>query len=368
MNKTKKIFIDFKVFSNLPVEDKKVILFIEKAHDLIYFKRFFNDFYNTFQIKILVLISDTRDINSIEELPFVNNVVFVGDGIIRIIYFRLLSGKVFFTTTPDIGNSELQKSNYNMKYFYLFHSLVSSHRIYNQKAFDNFDYILTAGPHHDKEIRKNEKVYKLKAKNLLHFGYPRILDMKEEYKNQLTVKHKTIILIAPTWGKWSISETCIDSLFDNLLKFNYELIFRPHPITVSKNNRLLLDLRSKYKDKVKFQYNINSTKFLKKVDILISDWSGFALEFHLTSKKNIIFIDTPAKVKNNEYKKLDIIPIEEQIRKKIGFILPINNIFKINSLIKNILNKNNIVKEITGLVYDYEKNKKEVFKSIKRYL
>ena len=30
----------------------------------------------------------------------------------------------------------------------------------NSKAFDNYDYILTSGPHHDKEIKQNEKIAK----------------------------------------------------------------------------------------------------------------------------------------------------------------------------------------------------------------
>ena len=37
--------------------------------------------------------------------------------------------------------------------------------LYNFKAFDNYDFILTAGPHHNNEIKKNEKVYNLSPKN-----------------------------------------------------------------------------------------------------------------------------------------------------------------------------------------------------------
>ena len=42
--------------------------------------------------------------------------------------------------------------------------MISTHMGYKKKAFDYFDTIMCCGPHHLKEIRKNEKIEKLKKK------------------------------------------------------------------------------------------------------------------------------------------------------------------------------------------------------------
>ena len=54
---------------------------------------------------------------------------------------------------------------------------------------------------------------------------------------------------------------------------------------------------------------------------MISDWSGVALEFAFVFEKPIIFIDVPKKINNSDYEKISLIPIEENIRDKIGIVL-----------------------------------------------
>ena len=369
MNKITKLYSDYRSFLDLKKNEKKIYLFLEKEHDISYFVTFLNDLYNKFNIKIVVLISEMKKKYDIEDLIFFKKIIYIGEGIIRMFYFKLISGRIFLTTCPDLGNSEFQRSSYPIKYFYLFHSLVSSHVIYNFGAFDNYDYILAAGPHHNKEIKKNEKIYNLKPKKILNFGYPRINELKKQYDEQSEINKKIkTILIAPTWGQWSISEICLDNIFKILTKNNYRIIYRPHPITIKQKSSYLKKINNIYKNTVEFQYNFLSTKFLKTVDILISDWSGFALEFHLLSQKNIIFIDTPAKIKNKNFNDLGIIPIEDKIRNKIGQILQIENLEKIDDIIKNLLKKGEKNKKINNLIFDYDKNKENVFNIMKKYL
>ena len=101
---------------------------------------------------------------------------------------------------------------------------------------------------------------------------------------------------------------------------------------------------------------------------MISDWSGFALEFHLVTQKNIIFINTPPKVKNNQFEELSINPIEETIRSDIGKIISIDNIYDINRIIKEILKSQNKIKEKQKLIYDYYKNIDHVLNKLKTLL
>ena len=140
---------------------------------------------------------------------YIKKVIYIGKGISRFLYFKLIDTKIFFITTPDLENSELKRSIYPVKYFYIFHSIVSLHSIYNHLAFSYYDYILTVGPHHDKEIATLEKKYFIFKKKILPFGYPRLIEMKKNYKF-IGNKIKKFVLIAPTWGEWSITNLCLE--------------------------------------------------------------------------------------------------------------------------------------------------------------
>ena len=73
---------------------------------------------------------------------------------------------------------------------------------------------------------------------------------------------------------------------------------------------------------------------------MISDWSGVAIEFALAFEKPVLFIDTPPKCKNSEYKKLNLIPIEISIRNKIGKILKTEEYKKAPIILKELINLN----------------------------
>ena len=67
--------------------------------------------------------------------------------------------KIDIQDFDSMQKEELKKSINQVKYFYIFHSLASSHSIYNHNAFKHYDYILSASPQHCKEIRYLEKLY-----------------------------------------------------------------------------------------------------------------------------------------------------------------------------------------------------------------
>ena len=54
---------------------------------------------------------------------------------------------------------------------------------------------------------------------------------------------------------------------------------------------------------------------------MITDWSGTAYEFSFVTGKPSVFIDTPMKVNNPEYKKLGIEPLEISLRDQVGIRL-----------------------------------------------
>jgi len=354
-----KIVYGFFKFLKIPEHEKQLTIFIEKKSDLLYFNRFLTDTYKTLNIKILIFSSELYIDNEVGKQSYLSNVIYVGNGFCRFLYFKLIKTKIFLMTTPDLENSELKKSINKVEYFYLFHSIVSSHMVYNQYAFNNYDYILTVGPHHDVEIKHVEQYYKLRKKKIVPFGYPWILDLKKEYlinnlKKTIKRKNQKTVLIAPTWGKSSITEQCIEKIFNVLIKEKYKIIFRPHPETLKRRKILIDSLVEKYKDYICFELNIGNTQYINEVDILISDWSGFALEFFLISNKTTLFIDTPPKINNISFDELRLAPLEKTIRSKIGQVVPINEIYNLVEVIeKNVKNKKNIINK-SDFIYDYE--------------
>src|SRR5690606_28612020 len=56
-------------------------------------------------------------------------------------------------------------------------------------------------------------------------------------------------------------------------------------------------------------------------DLMISDWSGAALEFALGLERPVIFVDVPRKVLNAEYQDLGIEPLEVTIRHEVGVVV-----------------------------------------------
>lgn len=50
----------------------------------------------------------------------------------------------------------------------------------------------------------------------------------------------------------------------------------------------------------------------------MTDWSGIAYEYAFTTKKPVLFVDTPMKVMNPEYQKIDTVPINIWMRDVIG--------------------------------------------------
>ena len=102
---------------------------------------------------------------------------------------------------------------------------------------------------------------------------------------------------------------------------------------------------------------------------MISDWSGSALEFSFGLCKPVLFIDTPKKILNKNYKKLKFLSIEVFIRNKIGKIINTNDLENIDvyilSLIKNQKEwRNKISKERKNWLY-HQKNSGQL---ISKYL
>ena len=53
-------------------------------------------------------------------------------------------------------------------------------------------------------------------------------------------------------------------------------------------------------------------------DLLVTDWSSIAFEYAFSTLKPVLFINTPMKIVNPDYRELDTVPIDIELRDKVG--------------------------------------------------
>lgn len=288
----------------------------------------------------------------------------IGFGFIRNWLFENLDAKVLVMTMPDLNTFQLKRSKNPVHYVYLQHSMVSCHMVYRKGAFDAFDTIMCGGPHHIKEIRELEKYYDLPKKCLLEHGYVALDEIRKKASrtNRTQTNQVPHILVAPSWGPQALLETCGLKLLDILLDSGFHVTLRPHPQTMKFSKSLMQKIAKLYKDRPNFIFNVdveNQEAFFD-ADIMISDWSGVALEYAFGLEKPVVFIDVPRKINNPEFMKISIEPFEVWVRDKIGEIISIEQLSDIPRILTNLLKSNSKRKEIQTLrneyLYNFEKS------------
>jgi len=254
-----------------------------------------------------------------------------------------LKCRVCVMTMPDLHLFHIQRSIYPVHYVYMFHSLVSTHMIYRKHAFDHYDSILCAGPHHVREIRAFEQRHNLKPKELAQGGYyrlERIYNRFREYRagHPRAQRKQPLILIAPSWGPQNILEVCGEELTGILLDSGFDVIVRPHPETVRKTPALVNRLEKKFKDRSGFllERSIATDDSIHASDLLISDCSGIAFEYGFGTERPVVFCNVPAKVRNPDFEELNIPPMELALREQIGRIADIRDLAAVPAMIREM--------------------------------
>tara|TARA_B100001105_G_scaffold127656_1_gene102327 strand:+ start:39 stop:1205 length:1167 start_codon:yes stop_codon:yes gene_type:complete len=318
---------ELKKFEDLKQNERDVVFYSENENSMLIFKSLISELTNKHNLNICYVTSSKDE--SILKKP--NNRIksfFIGDGVVRTKFFLNLKAKILIMTMPDLETFHIKKSKvYPVHYVYLFHSMVSTHLIYRRSAFEHFDSIFCVGNYQLDEIRSTEKLYDLKPKNLIRYGYSHLDNLLEKYSKRILLpknnENKLHILLAPSWSDDGLFENISEKVIDILLREGYKVTFRPHPMTQKKSKKKIDRMTEKFSKNESFllEQNIfNFDSFLFS-DIMITDWSGAALEFAFAFEKPVLFIDVPKKINNPEYEKIPQVPIEVSIREKIGKII-----------------------------------------------
>ena len=344
---------DLKKFEKLSDLERSIVFYAENIASMNHFKPLILELTEKMNLQICYVTSVKDDpILSTKNqriLPF-----YIGDGTARTKFFSSLKAKILVTDMPDLGKFHIKRSSeYPVHYIYLFHSMYSVHSYLRKGAVDNYDTIFCVGPHQIKEIREIEKVYGLKPKKLINYGYGRLDTLLQKKKDsQITDSNvNDLIIIAPSYGDNNLIEKCGTKLIDILLKSNFRVMLRPHIRTLRDSTKLIDSIKKNFGQNPNFVLETDVINFdsLNNSKCMISDWSGISLEYAFTFGRPVIFIDVPKKILNPNWSDIELEPIETSIRDKIGHIVSPNNLEEVLALIR-ILDKN--TQNISELIKD----------------
>ena len=303
---------------------------------------FYKNYYYQLALKLnqtnelTIVTSDKKEFNSLKD----NFAIFLIDNfLIKFFFFTFVNCKYLIMTMNDIGNN-YNRSKFCEKYIYFFHSLASTHQIYNEKAYDNYDIIFINGKYQELEIRFREKLKKLKKKTIINSGYF-FLKYLREVKKLPEIKNS--ILFAPSWNKSkrNFFNSMSEDIIQKLLNLNYSVILRPHPEIIKRNEQKFIFIKEKFSKYSKFQIDLSEDNiFLNRCEFILTDTSTIAIEFCLLKKKPPIYFNFEKKIHNPNYKDLPYESYENNFKNKFGInIENLNELDNLGPLIHNFLAK-----------------------------
>ncbi len=272
-----------------------------------------------------------------------------------------MDSDVVVMTMPDIENYHIKRSyiRKDIEYIFIPHSMGSLNLTMRYQSMDHYDTVFAVGKDQREELEKENKVYNLKNRKIVSWGYSLLDDMIESYeKNKKTNKEKTV-LIAPSWQKDNIVDLCLDELLEKLKGHDYKLIVRPHPQHVRHMKEKFEALKKQFENnpKIEIQTDFSSNSTVFDADLVITDWSSIGFEYAFTTMKPVLFVDTPVKVMNEHYKEINPNPFNIWIREKVGEVVDPKKLDNVDKVVDKMLkNQKSYSKSIEKMKNEYVYN------------
>lgn len=328
--------------------DKQIVFYSEGKGFYKYFQNVIELIEKKTDIIIHYVTSDPHD--EVFQLQSDNfQVYYIGENKLIVLMMKMDADMVVMTM-PDLQKYHIKRSMVrdDIEYVYMDHGIGSINLMLRKHALDYFDTIFASNDIVCKEIRAQEKLYGLKEKKIIQYGFGLIDNMIANYGEQPEVKNDPkVILIAPSWQESNMLDLCIDEILEHLLGQGYHIILRPHPQYVRHFKSKLLALEAKYSgdDDFTLQTDFSSNDTVFNADILMTDWSGIAYEYSFTTLKPALFINTPMKVMNPDYEEIGVIPFDIEIRNRIGLSVELGQLDTIADVVDKLLNEENYKKD-----------------------
>lgn len=334
---------DYKKF--LAVPKVKIVFYSEKNGFYKYYKNIIEEIIRRTNIVVHYITSDPADeVFSMESNQF--KPYYIGENRMIVLMMKL-EADIVVMTTPDLENYQLKRSYVKKDaiYVYVPHDVNSSNLTFHKNALDHFDVIFTSGFKNKNELLEREEKFNLNKKEFVEWGSSVIDNMIKSYEamekedeESGEKSDKKTVLIAPSWQKDNIMDSYIEGMLEQLKNTPYNIIVRPHPQYVRHYEARIDALAEKYKaDGIVFQKDFSSNKTVYTADLLVTDWSSIAFEYTFSTLKPVLFINTPMKVVNPDYQELSEVPIDIELRDKIGISVDTDKIDGLNTAVDTLL-------------------------------
>ncbi len=324
------------------VVNKHLVFYSESSGFYKYFRGVIEYLLKNTNLTIHYITSDPKD--QIFELAKTQEKIrpyYIGEKKLITLMMKM-DADVVVMTMPDLQNFHIKRSyvRKDIEYIFIPHSMCSLNLTMRKASIDHFDTIFCTGKHQVEETRKTEEVYGLPAKELVEWGYCLLDQMRSDYRaSRQTEKKEKTVLVAPSWQKDNIVDSCLTEILDSLVGRGHKIIVRPHPQHVKHEPQHMEELKRKYAEnpEIEIQTDFSSDKTVFDADMMITDWSGIAYEYSFTTYRPVLFMDTPVKIMNPEYEKLQIPPFNVWMREKMGRVLAVSDAAKAGDAVEELL-------------------------------
>jgi len=264
--------------------------------------------------------------------------------------FMKLDCDICLMTMPDLEKYHIKRSKVrsDIEYIYVAHGMGSNALTLRKGALDYYDTVFCVGIDSVREIQQMEALYVTQPKTLVETGYALLDQMIEQYQIENRKENeKKKILIAPSWQPENIIDLCIEQILDKYKNTPYEVIVRPHPQQVRHQMERFVEMQERYAkdDNITIQTDFSSNSTVMDADLLITDWSDISFEYAFTTLKPVLFIDTPMKIMNPEYDKIEQKPINVTLRNVLGKAISVNDIDNILEISTDMLKQKDMYRK-----------------------
>jgi hypothetical protein len=289
-----------------------LIFYVENGYYFQYIRHLFEAFAGRPGLRIAYISSDEKDPMLL--MPRTGVEPFYLKATLLFVWPRL-QAKVLVMTMPGLGGHGYSRAPGVAKYVYVFHALVSMHQQYPAGSFNDFDALFCCGPYHEREARRTELIDQLPARDLVPYGYPLLEELRGRESSS-----GACILLAPSWHPQGILTTCLNAVLDGLLQLSLPVEIRPHPEFRKRQPKAMKALEARVAGTPRLQIDRSDEVFtrLASAALLVTDRSGIALEYAFARRRPVLFIDTPPKIFNPDFEKLELTPIEDALRPLLG--------------------------------------------------
>jgi YidC/Oxa1 family membrane protein insertase len=117
-------------------------------------------------------------------------------------------------------------------------------------------------------------------------------------------------------------------------------------------------LKEKYAPQgIEIQTDFTSNNPVMEADLLITDWSDISWEYAFTTLRPVLYINTPMKVMNPEWQKIEYPPLNISLRDQLGKSLDIDQLDQAAETAKYLLENTQMYQEkINDLAHEYVYN------------